>query len=65
VDHKLEKDLEKRTERKQNNKDEKKREGTRERGESKGTRIIHPVWFAAAGLILSITALLYWLFFLS
>ena len=62
MDHKQEKDLQKKTERKRDNKDKKKSEKTREREESKGTRVIHPVWFAVVGLILSMAALLYWFF---
>jgi len=62
VDHKQKKDLQKKTERKRDNKDEKKSEKTREREESKGTRVIRPVWFAVVGLILSMAALLYWFF---
>jgi membrane protein insertase Oxa1/YidC/SpoIIIJ len=62
VDHKQKKIMQKKTERKQDNKDEKKREMTREREESKGTRVIRPVWFAVVGFILSMAALLYWFF---
>ena len=62
MDHKQKKDLQKKTERKRDNKDKKKSENTREREESKGTRVIHPVWFAVVGFILSMAALLYWFF---
>jgi hypothetical protein len=62
VDHKQKKDMQKKTERKQDNKDKKKSEKTREWEESKGTRVIRPVWFAVVGLILSMAALLYWFF---
>jgi hypothetical protein len=63
VDHKQKKDLQKKTERKRDNKDEKKSEKTREREESKGTRVIRPVWFAVVGFILSMAALFSWFFF--
>jgi membrane protein insertase Oxa1/YidC/SpoIIIJ len=64
VDHKQKKDMQKKTERKLDNKDKKKSENIREREESKGTRVIRPVWFAVVGFILSMAALLYWFFIL-
>ena len=63
MDHKQKKDLQKKTERKLDNKDKKQSEKTQELEESKGTRIIRPVWFAVAGFILSMAALLSWFFF--
>ena len=63
MDHKQKKDLQKKTERKRDNKDKKKSDKTRELEESKGTRVIHPIWFAVAGFILSMAALLSWFFF--
>jgi len=62
MDHKQEKDLQKKTERKRENKDKKQNEKTQELKESKGALIIHPVWFAVAGFILSMSALLSWFF---
>jgi hypothetical protein len=64
VDHKQKKDMQKKTERKRDNKDKKKSENIRELEESKGTRVIRPVWFAVVGFILSMAALLYWFFIL-
>jgi hypothetical protein len=63
VDHKQKKDLQNKTERKRDNKDKKQSEKTQELEESKGTRIIHPFWFAVVGFILSMVALLSWFFF--
>jgi hypothetical protein len=63
VDHKQKKDLQKKTERKRDNKDKKQSEKTQELEESKGTRVIHPFWFAVVGFILSMVALLSWFFF--
>jgi membrane protein insertase Oxa1/YidC/SpoIIIJ len=54
--------MQKKTERKRDNKDKKKSEKTLEREESKGTRVVRPVWFAVVGFILSMAALLYWFF---
>ena len=62
MDHKQKKDMQKKTERKRDNKDKKKSEKTLEREESKGTRVVRPVWFAVVGFILSMAALLYWFF---
>jgi hypothetical protein len=62
VNHKQEKDLHKRTERKRDNKEKKKSEKTREQEESKGTRVIHPVLFAAVGFILAMAGLFSWHF---
>jgi len=62
VDHRQKKDLQKKTERKQDNKDKKKNQKIQEWEQSKGTRVIRPVWFAVAGLTLSMAALLYWFF---
>ena len=62
VDHKQEKELHKRTERKRDNKEKKKSEKSREQEESKGTRVIRPLWFAAVGFILAMVALLSWFF---
>ena len=62
VDHKQEKELHKRTERKRDNKEKKKIEKTREQEESKGTRVIRPLWFVAVGFILAMAALLSWFF---
>ena len=56
-------DLQKKTERKRDNKDKKQSEKIQELEESKGTRVIHPLWFAAVGFILSMVALLSWFFF--
>lgn len=64
VNHKQEKELHKRTERKRDNKEKKKSEKTREQEESKGTRVIRPVLFAAVGFILAMAALLSWFFYL-
>ncbi|MGD0279453.1 MAG: hypothetical protein ABSC11_09120 [Smithella sp.] len=63
MDHKQKKDLQKKTERKLDNKDKKQSEKTQELEESRGTRIIRPVWFAVAGFILSMAALISWFFF--
>ena len=63
MDHKQKKDLQKKTERKRDNKDKKQSEKIQELEESKGTRVIHPFWFAVVGLILSMVALLSWFFF--
>ena len=63
MDHKQKKDLQKKTERKLDNKDKKQSEKTQELEESKGTLIIHPVWFAVVGFFLSMAALLSWFFF--
>jgi uncharacterized membrane protein len=65
MDHKQKKDLQKKTERKRDNKDKKQSEKTRELEESKGTRVIHPFWFAVVGFILSMVALLSWFFSVS
>jgi len=62
VDHKQKKDLQKKTERKQDNKDKKKSQKIQEWEQSKGTRVIRPVWFAVVGLTLSMAALLFWFF---
>lgn len=62
MDHKQEKELHKRTERKRDNKEKKQSEKIREQEESKGTRVIRPVLFAAVGLILAMAALLSWFF---
>ena len=64
MDHKQKKDMQKKIERKQDNKGKKKSQKIREWEQSKGTRVIRPVWFAVVGLTLSMAALLYW-FFLS
>src|SRR5664280_1763683 len=63
VDHKQKKDLQKKTERKRDNKDKKQSEKTQELEESKGTRVIRPLWFAVVGFILSMAALFSWFFF--
>lgn len=62
VSNKQEKELHKRTERKRDNKEKKKSEKNREREESKGTRVIHPVLFAAVGFILAMAVVLSWYF---
>lgn len=62
MNHKQEKELHKRTERKRDNKEKKKSEKNREREESKGTRVIHPVLFAAVGFILAMAVVLSWYF---
>jgi hypothetical protein len=62
MDHKQKKDLQKKIERKQDNKEKKKSRKIREWEQSKGTRVIRPVWFALVGLTLSMPALLYWFF---
>ena len=59
-----EKELHKRTERKRDNKEKKQSEKIREQEESKGTRVIRPVLFAAVGFILAMAAVLSWFFHL-
>jgi hypothetical protein len=64
MDHKQKKDMQKKTERKQENKDKKQSEKVQDLAQAKGTRVIHPLWFAVVGFILSMAALLYWFFLL-
>jgi hypothetical protein len=64
MDHKQKKDMQKATERKRENKDKKQSEKVQDLVQAKGTRVIHPLWFAVVGFILSMTALLYWFFLL-
>lgn len=54
--------MQKKTARKQDNKGKKKSQKIREWEQSKGTRVIRPVWFAVVGLTLSMAALVYWFF---
>jgi hypothetical protein len=61
MDHREQKELKKKQERKQGHRQEMAGERIREQKESKGTRIIHPLWLGVIGVVLAMVALLRWM----
>ena len=61
MDHREQKQLKKKQERKQAHRQEMAGEKIREQKESKGTRIIHPLWLGMIGVVLAVVALLRWM----
>ena len=61
MDHSEQKTLKKKQERKQGHRKEMAGETMREQKQSKGTRIIHPLWLGVIGVVLAMVALLRWM----
>ena len=61
MDHREQKELRKKHERKEGHRQEMTSEKIREQKESKGTRIIHPLWLGVIGFVLAMVALLRWM----
>jgi hypothetical protein len=61
MDHREQKELKKKHERKEGHRQEMAGEKVREQKESKGTRVIHPLWLGVIGIVLATLALLRWM----
>ena len=61
MDHREQKQLKKKQERKRAHRQDMAGDTIREQKESKGTRIIHPLWLGVIGFVLAMVALLRWM----
>jgi hypothetical protein len=61
MDHREQKELKKKHERKEGHRQEMAGEKVREQKESKGTRVIRPLWLGVIGIVLATLALLRWM----
>ena len=61
MDHQQQKELKKKQDRKEGHREEMAGEKIREQKESKGTRVIRPLWLGAIGFVLAMLALLRWM----